>query len=50
MYYFPIGEKQPFKIQIDKNGSLDREFGPGFFDEADNIAINLFKINKNTLN
>ncbi len=29
-----------------KNGSLDNEFGSGFFDEADNIAIDLYNIQK----
>jgi len=30
------------KIEIDKHGRLNKEFGSGFFDEADNIATELF--------
>ncbi len=37
------------RIDIQEDGSLSSDFGPGFFDEADNLAINLFnfKMNKN---
>ena len=30
------------KIEFDKHGRLNKEFGSGFFDEADNIATELF--------
>jgi predicted ATPase len=33
-----------FKINIDKDGSLDRSFGPGFFDEATNWKFELMRI------
>jgi energy-coupling factor transporter ATP-binding protein EcfA2 len=39
-----------YSIGIEKNGTLTREFGPGFFDEADNLAIELFNINQNQKN
>jgi predicted ATP-dependent endonuclease of OLD family len=48
IYYFhdpnntPEGEKQVKKIEILEDGSLSDDFGTGFFDEADNLAINLF--------
>jgi len=54
LYYFndpdklTIGDKQIKKIEILKNGFFDEELGTGFFDEADNIAINLHILkNKN---
>jgi predicted ATPase len=54
IYYFndtsqqmKSGEKV-FKININKDGSLTRNFGPGFFDEADNIALDLFNLQNNS--
>lgn len=50
MYYFyhpekiPDGEKQIKKIEINTDGSLTDTFGQGFYDEADNIAIELFNL------
>ena len=49
IYYFndpniPAGEKQVKKIEILEDGSLSDDFGSGFFDEADNLAINLFNL------
>lgn len=44
------GEKLVKKIEIQKDGSLSSEFGNGFFDEADNLAIQLFVLNKNASN
>ncbi len=38
----PAGETQTFPINIREDGSLTRNFGTGFFDEADNIALELF--------
>ena len=49
IYYFDKNEK-PRKINIKKDGSLSAEFGSGFYDEADNIAIDLFMLNKKQLN
>jgi hypothetical protein len=42
--------KQVKKILINSNGSLSDDFGTGFFDEADKIAIDLFLLNKNQNN
>ncbi len=53
IYYFyepdkvPDDETQVTKISILSNGKLSTKFGEGFFDEADNIAIDLFNISKN---
>lgn len=56
LYYIHRKDKMPPKakqiqrMQFTKDGSLDHSFGPGFFDEADNLAIELFnlkQINKN---
>jgi len=49
IYYFDKNE-EPRKININKDGSLSAEFGTGFYDEADNIAIDLFLLNKKLLN
>ena len=48
LYYFDYieGCSKPYEIQIKENGTLSKEFGTGFFDEADNIAIELFKVEK----
>jgi hypothetical protein len=35
------------KIDINKDGSLTGDFGPGFFDEADKIAIELYRLQRN---
>lgn len=48
IYYFynpnsiPEGETQVISILIDKDGSLNKNFGVGFFDEASNLNIELF--------
>jgi len=34
--------KQVEKIEIDEFGRLSKEFGSGFFDEADKIALDIF--------
>lgn len=47
LYYFhhpdriPEGDKQIYPINIREDGSLTKNFGKGFFDEADNIALEL---------
>lgn len=47
IYYFyhpdriPEGEPQVKKISINDDGSLSDDFGSGFFDEADKIAISI---------
>lgn len=33
------------RIDINEDGSLNKNFYPGFFDEADNLAISLFNLN-----
>lgn len=40
----PEGKSQVALLNILKDGELDNEFGEGFFDEADNIAIELFHL------
>jgi hypothetical protein len=53
LYYFyhpdlvPINEPQVKKIDFLENGTLSHKFGSGFFDEADNLAIDLFNFNRN---
>lgn len=47
IYYFPVpvsnnGSKIS-KIRINNNGTLDSEFGTGFFDEATNLKLELLK-------
>ncbi len=44
------GEKQIKEIRIKKNGVLTQDFGTGFFDEADNLAIDLFQISDSAQN
>nr|WP_317631725.1 AAA family ATPase [uncultured Flavobacterium sp.] len=47
--YFPSElDQNPFTINIKKDGSLDENFGPGFFDEASNHMLEIIKFN--TLN
>ncbi|WP_416439676.1 DUF3696 domain-containing protein [Phnomibacter sp. MR] len=43
-------EPQVKKINIRNDGSLTGEFGSGFFDEADNIALELFLLKKSQEN
>jgi predicted ATP-dependent endonuclease of OLD family len=56
IYYFyppdnvPPDEEQVKKININDDGSLTGEFGSGFFDEADNIALELFLLKKSQAN
>jgi predicted ATPase len=56
IYYFNSpdeiskGERLVKKINILKDGCLSDEFGTGFFDEADNLAIDLYNLNKNQRN
>lgn len=42
------GAPQVREITLDRNGRMSHDFGPGFFDEADNLAIQLFNINQNS--
>ncbi len=44
------GEEQVKEIKIKKNGVLTHEFGTGFLDEADNLAIDLFQISDTAQN
>lgn len=52
IYYFfhpdkvPMGEDQVKKIYINEDGSLTDDFGTGFFDESDKIAISLWNMSK----
>ncbi len=56
LYYFhhphkkiPDGEKQIYPINIREDGSLTKNFGTGFFDEAGNIELELYKLIKDHL-
>jgi hypothetical protein len=40
----PAGKAQVEKINIKDDGRLDKPFGSGFFDEADNLAMDLLTI------
>jgi predicted ATPase len=42
--------EQVIKIEIDEMGRLNKEFGKGFFDEADNIAMDLFLLQQSQSN
>lgn len=43
--YVPAGDK-PYNMDYMNDGRFARPFGPGFFDEADNLATELFLIEK----
>ncbi len=42
----PVGEPPAYRINIRSNGTLDREFGPGFFDEAQRLKLELIELNR----
>lgn len=44
------GAPQVREITIDKHGRMSQDFGKGFFDEADNLAIQLFQLNQQNFN
>lgn len=56
LFYFynpdkiPPFEKQVKKISMAEDGSLSDDFGTGFFDEADKIAISIWNMNKSQKN
>ena len=56
IYYFfhpdeiPPGEKQIKKIEIDEDGNLSGNFGPGFYDESSRIAMDLWNMNASQKN
>jgi predicted ATPase len=41
VYFFPE-EGAPYSLNFRKNGRYENSFGPGFLDEASNLAFNLF--------
>lgn len=43
--YVPVGDK-PYNMDYMDDGRFARPFGPGFFDEADNLATELFLMGK----
>jgi len=49
IYYFNganiNNDKKCFEIKINKSGMLDKDFGPGFFDESTNLTLDLLRIN-----
>jgi predicted ATPase len=55
IYYFNNENKKDqtseiYEIKLLNDGALSNEFGPGFLDEADNLAIDLFNLNKSSSN
>ncbi|MDM1063957.1 AAA family ATPase [Empedobacter falsenii] len=45
--YFPTElDSKPYTISINKDGSLDKNFGSGFFDEASNHTLELIKFKR----
>ena len=56
IYYFyhpddvPPGEQQIKKINILEDGSLSEDFGTGFFDESDRIAMSIWSMNQSQKN
>ena len=42
----PPGEPPAYRIPIRSNGTLSREFGPGFFDEAQRLKLELIELNR----
>lgn len=56
IYYFyhpdeiPPGEQQIKPIQIDEEGNLTDNFGPGFYDESSRIAMDLWNMNASQKN
>lgn len=52
IYYFyppnevPEGERQVYPINIQEDGSLTKNFGKGFFDEAGNLDLLLYQMTK----
>ena len=44
LYYLQGPAKEPYKIEIQDDGSLSKNFGPGFFDEAINWKFELLKL------
>ncbi len=45
--YFAKGEKTPcYDMGFQKNGKFEKEFGPGFFNVADDAAMELFDLNE----
>ncbi len=42
----PEGEPPAYRIPIRSNGTLAREFGPGFFDEAQRLKLELIELNR----
>ena len=42
------GEGNPYHLQFEETGKFNRSFGPGFFDVADDAAMELYRLNKTT--
>jgi hypothetical protein len=40
--YFPGDDKAPYDMLYRKDGKFSNEFGAGFFDEAANLAFEIF--------
>jgi predicted ATPase len=47
VYYFPKNiEQQPYRLEYQKDGSFNRNFGDGFFDEASSSTLELLKLKR----
>jgi AAA15 family ATPase/GTPase len=47
VYYFPKEiEVQPYKLEYNEDGSFNRNFGDGFFDEASSSTLELLKLKR----
>ena len=46
-YYFPVDPKQsPYSLAYREDGSFDKNFGDGFFDEASSSTLELLKLKR----
>ena len=47
VYYFPKDlEYQPYRLEYQKNGTFNKNFGEGFFDEASTSTLELLKFQR----
>jgi hypothetical protein len=47
VYYFPNEkDKMPYRLGYEKDGSFNRNFGNGFFDEASLSTLELLKLKR----
>ena len=44
VFYFDL-ENGPYEMKYQENGKFDRKFGKGFFDYADELEVETYKLN-----